>query len=87
VFSNEKSLGVVAVAWLKRFKDHESSAVAEIVNLVLRCAGCAVEVDLHDIEDPDNCASKLTDIQDEYQAVSEILLLDLHHNNLRLSKT
>ena len=44
--------------------------MAEIVNFVLKCAGCDLKVDIHDIEDPDSCANKLTDIQEEYQAVS-----------------
>lgn len=40
----------------------------DLVNLVIRCTGCAIEVESQDIEDPDNVVSKLTDIQDEYQA-------------------
>ena len=40
----------------------------DLVNLVLRCTGCKIEVELQDIEDSDNIVSKLTDIQDEFQA-------------------
>lgn len=83
MFASENNFGDAAAAWVKRFKDHESIALSEIVNLVLRCAGCGIEVNVHDIEDPDNCTSKLTDIQDEYQAVSEVLLSDLRDNNLK----
>lgn len=40
-----------------------------MVNFVLKCAGCDLQVTHEDIEDPDNCASKLGDLQDEFQAV------------------
>lgn len=60
----------MAAQWVSDFNKHESRAVAEIVNFVLKCAGCDLKVDIHDIEDPDSCANKLTDIQEEYQAVS-----------------
>ena len=59
--------------WVSRFKQHESNAVAEIVNFTLNCAGCQLKVDGSDVEDPDSCASRLRDIQDEYQAVSQLL--------------
>ncbi len=65
-------LDEVTGEWYKRFKNHEAEALEEIVNFLLRCAGCDIKVDRHDIEDPDSCTSKLTDIQDEYQAVSEM---------------
>lgn len=40
----------------------------DLVNLVIRCTGCKIEVEAQDIEDPDNVVSKLTDVQDEFQA-------------------
>lgn len=39
-----------------------------LVNFVIKCTGCDLTVDVHDINDPDNAVSKLTDLQDEYQA-------------------
>lgn len=76
VFGGEEDLETIAVDWTARFILHEANAVSEIVNFVLKCAGCDIEVTSDDIEDPDNCTSRLTDIQDEFQAVStsEILL-------------
>ncbi|KAI9655938.1 MAG: hypothetical protein M1831_004783 [Alyxoria varia] len=68
VFGDDEALDGIGVGWLERFKEHESKAVAEIVNFVLRCASCEIEVDEHDIEDPDNCTGRLSDIQDEFQA-------------------
>lgn len=40
----------------------------ELVNFLIKCTGCTIQVEGHDIEDPDNAVSKLTDIQDEFQA-------------------
>ena len=42
--------------------------MCELINFVLKCTGCDLQVDVHDIEDPDNVTSKLSDLQDEYQA-------------------
>src|SRR5436190_8718632 len=39
----------------------------ELVNFVLKCTGCDLKVETHDIEDVDNVPSKLGDLQDEYQ--------------------
>lgn len=64
----------VAGAWNARFDEHQSDALAEVVNLVLRASGCEIEVDLVDIEDPDNAPSKLTDIQDAFQKVSQPII-------------
>jgi len=68
IFAGESMLQDVAGKWLKRFKDHESSALAEVVNFVLKCAGGEGEVSEHDIEDPDGVTNKLDDLRDEYQA-------------------
>lgn len=72
VFANEDTLESVASEWLRRFRTHESNAITEIVNLVLRCTGCEIEVVATDIEDPDNCTNRLKDIQDEFQAVGSL---------------
>ena len=58
----------VAADWLRRFDAHEANALAELVNFVLRCAGCQFEVNGDEIEDPDNAPGKLSDIQDQFQA-------------------
>ena len=42
--------------------------MCDLVNLVLKCTGCNLQVDEHDIEDPDNVTGKLSDLQEEYQA-------------------
>lgn len=68
VFASGNTLADVAGTWLKEFDQHESGALAEVVNFVLRCAGCEGEVSAHDIEDPDGVTNKLDDLRDEYQA-------------------
>lgn len=71
VFASGDNLNDVAARWLHQFDDNNSHELAELINFVLRCAGCDSKVEEHDMEDPDNCDSKLNDIQEEYQAVSD----------------
>src|SRR5947207_9361094 len=42
----------------------------DLVNFVLKASGCNLEIDEHDIQDQDNVTGKLSDLQEEYQAVS-----------------
>ena len=58
----------MAAEWLSRYDDHNANAMCELVNFVLRCTGCDLQVDVHDIDDPDNVPNKLTDLQEEFQA-------------------
>lgn len=57
----------MAADWIMRYNENNSDAITELVNFVLKCTGCDSEVDMHDIEDPDNVTSKLTDLQEEYK--------------------
>ena len=68
VFASDDDLEAICAAWLKSFDRHESQALADVINFVLKCAGCDSKVSDHDIEDPDGVTNRLTDIQDEYQA-------------------
>jgi cohesin complex subunit SA-1/2 len=68
VFASGHTLDDIAGNWLKRFEDHESNALAEVVNFVLKCAGCNTQVSAVDVEDPDAITSKVDDIREEYQA-------------------
>ncbi|MCJ1431277.1 hypothetical protein MMC27_000628 [Xylographa pallens] len=68
VFSQRQSTDEVAAEWLSRYDDHNANAMCELVNFVLRCTGCDLQVDVHDIDDPDNVPNKLTDLQEEFQA-------------------
>jgi len=69
VFASGEELADIAGQWLARFTDEqESAALAEVVNLVLKCAGCSGQVTASDIEDPDGATNKLDDLREEYQA-------------------
>ncbi|KAJ4402575.1 cohesin complex subunit [Didymella pomorum] len=68
VFASGDRLEDVAARWVARFNEHEAKAVAEIVNFVLRAAGCSLRIDEDDIADPDNAPSRVAELQDEYQA-------------------
>ena len=68
VFLDGNSTDDVATAWMEKYNDNKVDAVCDLVNFVLKCTGCDLEVDANDIEDPDNATNKLTDLQDEYQA-------------------
>ncbi|KAF1924157.1 STAG-domain-containing protein [Didymella exigua CBS 183.55] len=68
VFASGDRLEDVAARWVARFNEHEAKAVAEIVNFVLRAAGCGLRIDEDDIADPDNASSRVAELQDEYQA-------------------
>ncbi|KXL51185.1 MAG: hypothetical protein FE78DRAFT_84233, partial [Acidomyces sp. 'richmondensis'] len=69
VFASGQELADVAGQWLTRFTDdQESAALAEVVNFVLKCAGCSGQVTASDMEDPDGATNKLDDLREEYQA-------------------
>ena len=68
VFAQGHTTDNVAAEWISRYDDHNANAMCELVNFVLKCTGCNLQVTVHDIEDPDNATSKLQDLQDEYQA-------------------
>lgn len=68
VFAQEQPIDEVTTEWIKRYDDNNAEAMCELVNFVLKCTGCDLQVDVHDIEDPDNVTSKISDLQEEYQA-------------------
>lgn len=59
----------IAAEWMNCYAQDRSDAVRDLINFILKCTGCDLQIDLHDIEDPDNATSKLTDLQDEYHAL------------------
>ena len=60
----------VASQWLTKYSDNSAAALAELVSLVVKSAGCSIPITEDDINDMDNVEGKLGDLQDEYQAVS-----------------
>lgn len=70
IFGSGDSSDSVAEQWLTRYRADDCAAMAELVNCVLQCSGCDIEVTEDDIRDPDNCQNRLTDIQGVWQDVS-----------------
>ncbi|QIW94956.1 hypothetical protein AMS68_000474 [Peltaster fructicola] len=68
IFAENKDVQGVVSQWLQRFAQHEASALSEVVNFVLRAAGCTKSVGNHEIEDPDAVTGSIVDLQDEFQA-------------------
>ncbi|KAI1960370.1 cohesin complex subunit [Ophidiomyces ophidiicola] len=70
VFARGHTTDAVAAEWLTKYEQHNIDAMCDLVNFVLRCSGTVLKVDEHDIEDVDNVAGRLNDLQEEYQAQS-----------------
>nr|POF14236.1 cohesin subunit psc3 [Quercus suber] len=70
IFGRKEELQIVAASWLRRFEQHESAALAEVINFVLKSAGCEETVSEHNIEDVDGVTTVLEDLRDEYQATN-----------------
>lgn len=51
---------------MTRYEQNPPNAICDLINFVLKCAGCDLQIDVHDVEDPDNATSKLTDLQEEH---------------------
>ena len=69
VFAGDDSLKHVAENWLNSYAEDAPLALTDFVNFLLRSAGCDIQVTVDHINDPDNAAGRLADIQTEYQAV------------------
>ncbi|EEP75548.1 predicted protein [Uncinocarpus reesii 1704] len=70
VFARGHTTDAVAAEWLTKYEKHNIHAMRELVNFILRCSGTDLKVDDNDIEDVDNIASRLDDLQEEYQSQS-----------------
>ena len=57
-----------------KYAEDKVDAVKEMVNLVLKSTGCYLQVTNDDIEDPDNAGGRLGDLQEEFQAVSNVVV-------------
>ncbi|KAK4504662.1 hypothetical protein PRZ48_002623 [Zasmidium cellare] len=68
VFAHDKTIEQVVAEWLDAFTDHESLALSDVINFVLKAAGTNGKVTEHDTEDPDNASNRITDLQEEFQA-------------------
>ncbi|KAF6845350.1 mitotic cohesin complex [Colletotrichum musicola] len=67
VFNSGQSSDKVADDWQVRYQANDALAVVELVNVVLQCSGCDLEVTEDDMRDPDNCQARLTELQELFQ--------------------
>ncbi|CZR65207.1 related to nuclear protein SA-1 [Phialocephala subalpina] len=68
VYTSGLSSKDVAGQWVSRLQDDGPAAMVELVNFLLRSSGCTIEITRDDIDDVDNVAGKVGDLQEEYQA-------------------
>lgn len=67
IFGSGDSSDSVAQLWLEKYKADDASALADLINSILHCAGCDLEVTVDDVRDPENIPNRLVDLQNVYQ--------------------
>ncbi|KAH6611078.1 hypothetical protein Trco_001098, partial [Trichoderma cornu-damae] len=67
IFTSGDSCQFVAQQWLVRYRGDDAAALGELINCILRCAGCELQVTVDDIRDPENIPNRLLDLQGVYQ--------------------
>ncbi|KAL2075119.1 hypothetical protein VTL71DRAFT_61 [Oculimacula yallundae] len=68
VFQSGDATDDIVTRWLRAYNEDNIAALADLVNLVLRSAGCNIGITSDDVNDEDNVMNKLVDIQEEHQA-------------------
>ena len=83
MFGDEKIPEEVAAEWVEKYNDHNANAMCDLVNFVLKCSGCDLKVDIHDIDDPDNATGRVADLQDQFgaQKISDYPLISRAKGN------
>lgn len=71
MYTGDESAEDVAGQWLARYKENNQEALTELINFIFRSAGCSAQVTVDDINDPDNAETRISDMQDVLQAVSQ----------------
>jgi cohesin complex subunit SA-1/2 len=69
VFTSGESSDAVATTWLAQYEADNTASMTDLVNCILKSAGCEMKVTEDDVNDPDNIPSKLDEMQDEYKGV------------------
>ncbi|KAK4072527.1 hypothetical protein Trihar35433_4591 [Trichoderma harzianum] len=67
IFASGDSPQFVAQQWLEKYRESDAAALGDLINCILRCAGCDLEVTVDDIRDPENIPNRLLDLQSVYQ--------------------
>ncbi|KAH6686163.1 STAG domain-containing protein [Plectosphaerella plurivora] len=67
LFDAGLSVNTVADSWREKYQKDDAAALKDLVNFVLRCCGCELEVTEDDIRDPDNSEDRLTELQELFK--------------------
>ncbi|OAA45466.1 STAG-like protein [Metarhizium rileyi] len=67
IFGSGDASDRVAQQWLEKYREDDASALADLINCILQCAGGDLEVTTDDIRDPENIPNRLVDLQNVYQ--------------------
>ncbi|KAI0884254.1 STAG-domain-containing protein [Annulohypoxylon maeteangense] len=67
VFGSGDSSNDVATHWFQRYEQDNAKALTDVINCVLLAAGCDQQLTEDDIQDPDNSANRLSELEDAYQ--------------------
>ncbi|KAL4980082.1 hypothetical protein BDW66DRAFT_147522 [Aspergillus desertorum] len=68
VFGKGRNAETVAAEWLTRYQEAQTTAMRDLINLVLRASGTEIQITTEDIEDVDHISRRVTDVQEEYAA-------------------
>jgi cohesin complex subunit SA-1/2 len=69
IFTSGEPSDDVATTWLTQYEADNTASMTDLVNCILKSAGCEMKVTEDDVNDPDNIPSKLDEMQDEYKGV------------------
>ncbi|KAI0531929.1 hypothetical protein GGR58DRAFT_518126 [Xylaria digitata] len=74
VFGSGNNSDDVAAHWFQNYQkntnDAKAKALTELINFVLLAAGCEQQLNEDDIQDPENSANRLTELEEAYEQTS-----------------
>ncbi|KAK8855562.1 STAG domain-containing protein [Apiospora arundinis] len=70
IFASGDSSDDVASNWFQRYQQNEAQALTDLMNCVLLAAGCDQHLTEDDIQDPENSANKLSELEEAYEQTS-----------------
>lgn len=85
IFTSGEPTKTVAKNWLDRYMADNTASMMDLVNCILKCAGCELRVNEDDVNDPDNIASKVDDMQEEFKGVCSLSTFLLRMNSTYIS--
>jgi cohesin complex subunit SA-1/2 len=70
VFGSGDSSDDVAAHWFQRYQADNAKGMTELINCVLLAAGCEQKLTEDDIQDPENSANRLAELEEAYEQTS-----------------